>query len=70
MNITLLDYNEIYDRLVSGKPYDINLKPYTDIQLTRALSIFEETEEYEKCKAIKEYLDKNNHNTGYKLTYS
>ena len=70
MNITLLDYNEIYERLVSGKPYDTKLKPYTESQLIRALSIFEETEEYEKCKVIKDYLDKTNHDTGYILTYS
>lgn len=66
MNITLLDYNEIYDRLVSGKPYDVNLKPYTEVQLNRALEFFKEREEYEKCTIIKKQIESLDHDIGYR----
>ncbi len=67
MNIKLLDYDEIYDRLVSGKPFDKKLNPYTESQLIRAIKIFEEEEEYEKCKFIKDYVDRLSHDSGFTI---
>ena len=65
--ITILDYKEIYDRLSNGKPFDNKLNPYSEIILERLLNNLELEEEYEKCQVVKQYLDKMNHDLGFRM---
>lgn len=37
--------NESFNRIKSGKPYDVNFKPYTKEFINKLLSFFEEEEE-------------------------
>ena len=57
MNINIINHEEIYNRITSGKPYDRNLKSYSEIVLERVLRYLEGEEEYEKCHILKEYMD-------------
>ena len=65
--ITILDYNNIYERLSNGKPYDNKLRPYSELILNRLLNNLELEEEYEKCQVVKKYLDKMSHDLGFNL---
>ena len=65
--ITIIDYKEVYDRLSSGKPFDKNLKPYSELLLERLLNILESEEEYEKCQVVKQHLNKMDHDLGFRL---
>ena len=65
--ITIIDYNNIYERLSNGKPYDNKLKPYSELILNRLLNNLELEEEYEKCQVVKQHLDKMNHDLGFKM---
>jgi len=60
--------NESFNRIKSGKPYDVNFKPYTKEFINKLLSFFEEEEEYEKCKTLCDYINiKLNHELGYTI---
>lgn len=63
----IIDYNEVYERLSIGKPYDNKLKPYSESVLIRLLNNLELDEEYEKCQIVKEHLDKMNHDLGFRM---
>ena len=63
----IIDNNEIYNRIVSGKPYGKDLKPYSDTVIGRVLVSFEEDEEYEKCIVVKSLCDKRLHDEGFTL---
>ena len=65
--ITILDYNNIYERLSNGKPYDNKLRPYSELILNRLLNNLELEEEYEKCQVVKQHLDKMSHDLGFNL---
>jgi len=63
----IIDSNEIYNRIVSGKPYGKDLKPYSDVVLERVLTSFENEEEFEKCIVIKVLTDNRIHDNGFTL---
>lgn len=47
-----------FERVKSGKRLDLNNKPYAVPFLIKMNDFFEESEEYEKCHIIKNYIDK------------
>ena len=51
--------NDCYHRIISGKPYDTNFKSYTKKYLLKVNKYFEDTEEYEKCKTLLEFININ-----------
>jgi hypothetical protein len=55
----------IYERLESGKTYDLDYKPYKKEILLEVLNFFETQEEFEKCKFILNILNKLDHDKGY-----
>ena len=57
--------NEVYTRIISGKPYDKELNPYTEKQVKDLLMFFEQNEEYEKCEVVKLYLQSKSHGNDY-----
>lgn len=63
----IIDSNEIYNRVISGKPYGKDLKPYSQIVLERVIKSFESIEEYEKCVVIKNLSDSRIHENGFKI---
>ena len=65
--ITIIDYNNIYERLSNGKPYDNKLRPYSELILNRLLNNLELEEEYEKCQVVKTHIDKMSHDLGFKM---
>jgi len=57
---------EIYERISQNKPYDVNLKTYSDTQVKEVLKFFEEKEDFEKCQVISNFLNKRfNHIENY-----
>lgn len=65
--VTIIDYNNIYERISNGKPYDNKLKPYSELILNRLLNNLELEEEYEKCQIVKTHIDKMSHDLGFKM---
>jgi hypothetical protein len=62
-----IKYDEIYNRVKSGKPFNNKLKPYSKIQLDSVLYFLEGEEEYEKCQEIKNFIDNRfTHELGFK----
>jgi hypothetical protein len=60
--------SDCYNRIKSGKPFDVNFKPYTKEFTTKVLKYFEEKEEYEKCKTLVDFINiKFNHELGYTI---
>jgi len=47
--------NTTFERIESGKIYDISFKPYTKELIASLISYFEEREEYEKCQRLLEF---------------
>jgi len=63
----IIDNNEIYNRIISGKPYGKDLKPYSEVLLERVLISFENDEEYEKCIVVKNLSDNRLDDEGFNL---
>ena len=63
----IIKSEEIYNRIISWKPYGKDLKPYSQIVLERVIKSFESNEEYEKCVAIKNLSDSRIHDNGFNL---
>ena len=63
----IIDNDKIYNRIISGKPYDKDLKPYSEVLLERVLISFENDEEYEKCIVVKNLSDSRLHDEGFNL---
>ena len=61
------NYEVVYQRLLSGKLFDFNFKPYKKDFLIDVLKYFEQFEEYEKCFLLKEFIDTRfDHDLNYK----
>jgi hypothetical protein len=58
---------DAYNRIISGKPYDVNYKAYKKEFIQKIIEHFESTEEYEKCKTLSEFLTINEHDHGYTI---
>lgn len=57
---------EIYNRCLSGKPFNRQLKLYSKELLIKVLKELEILEEYEKCHYLNEYIkERFNHNKNY-----
>lgn len=55
-----------FDRVVSGKFYDINYKPYTKNFLQKIVKFLEKNERYEDCFLLSSIIYKRfNHNMNY-----
>lgn len=60
--------NSNYDRINSGKFYDLKFKPYEKNFIDEMINYFEKLEEYEKCKILLDFLNKRfNHENNYQL---
>lgn len=57
---------EIYERIISNKPFDTNLKLYSKEQIESVIKFFEKKEDYEKCQLLHNFIkNRFNHNLGY-----
>lgn len=55
-----------FDRVVSGKFYDINYKPYTKNFLQKIVKFLEKNERYEDCFLLSSFIEKRfDHNVNY-----
>ena len=64
--IDVIDPVEVYNRISINRPYGKNFKPYNKEVLLYVIEYFTEIEDYEKCRDIKEYIDKRyNHYNNY-----
>ena len=67
IKLKLINPDNIYQSIVNGKPFDENLKPYSDSEIESAINQFIIDEEYEKCAVLKRFIDsKIDHESGYK----
>jgi hypothetical protein len=58
--------NEIFSRVITEKPFDKNLKPYSEKFLNKTLKYFEEKEEFEKCQLLSDFISRRfNHELNY-----
>ena len=66
IKLNLINSDEIFERVSSGKPYGKNLKPYSQLEIESAIRYFIEEEEYEKCSMLNSILkERFNHDTNY-----
>lgn len=49
---------EVYDRISKNKPYGKNLRPYPKKILLEVLNLLKESEEYEKCSKLNDFIIK------------
>lgn len=57
---------ESFNRIKSGKNYDVNFKPYDREFINKMILYFENKEEYENCKTL---VDFSNIRFDHKLNY-
>ncbi len=58
---------EMFERINQNKPFDKNLKPYNKELIEKIIIYFIETEEYEKCEILNNFLkNRFNHEISYK----
>lgn len=57
---------EIHQRIISNKPFDKDLKPYSKEKIENVIRFFEEKEDYEKCHDLSIYIkNRFNHEVEY-----
>lgn len=67
IKLSLVNPDDIYLSITNGKPFDKNLRPFTQTEIESAIRQFIEDEEYEKCAFLKNFIDKRyNHENGWK----
>ena len=55
-----------YQKILSNKKLDFTLKPFTSDYLTKMINYFADSEQYEKCKVVKDFKDRMlNHEINY-----
>lgn len=64
--------NDCYDRIAQigqiNQPFDDKFKPYTKEFIKKVVKYFEEKEEYEKCKTLKDFINiRFDHERGYTI---
>ena len=47
--------NSSYERISTGKPYDVAFKPYREDFVEKMIAYFEESEEFEKCAKLVDF---------------
>ena len=66
IKIKLINSDEIYQSIINNKPFDKNLRPYSKSEVQSALNQFIESEEYEKCSIIRDFINRRfEHNVGF-----
>ena len=61
-----INHNEVYDRIINGKPYGKNLKPYPKKIIKAIIEEFIEEGEFEKCVKLEEFIsNKFDHQKNY-----
>jgi hypothetical protein len=66
IKLKLINPDEVFERISSGKPYGKNLKPYTQIEIESSIRSFIEDEQYEKCGVLNSFLkERFNHELNY-----
>jgi hypothetical protein len=66
IKVNLINPEEIYQSIESGKPYNKNLRLYTLTEIESSIRQFVLDEEYEKCSILKNFIDKRfNHENGW-----
>jgi hypothetical protein len=61
-----MDAIEVYNRCLSGRPYTIDLKIYSERFLKRVIDELVELEEYEKCIEMNKFIKQRfNHELNY-----
>lgn len=63
--IELIKVDEIYNRILDGKPYCKKLKPYSNLLLERVISMLEYEQEFEKCIIISDLILSRKHENGF-----
>lgn len=63
--IELIKIDEIYNRILDGKPYCKKLKPYSNLILERVINILEYEQEFEKCIIISNFISSRSHEKGF-----
>lgn len=59
-----------YQKILSNKKLDITLKPFTSDYLNKMINYFADSEQYEKCKVVKDFKDRMlNHEINYYKYY-
>jgi hypothetical protein len=58
IKIDLINPEEIYQSINSGKPYNKKIRLYTQLEIESAIRQFILEEEYEKCSVLKNFIDK------------
>ena len=62
IKINLINSEEIYQSVSKKKPYNKDLKLFTQIEIRQFIS----SEEYEKCAILQKFIDKRfSHENGY-----
>ena len=54
----MCNYYEIYERILSNKPFDKKLRPYTKLEFQETLKFLEDKEDYEKCQLLLSLIKK------------
>ena len=58
--------NDAFERIQSGKNFDVNFKPYSEEFVRKIVKYFEDREEFEKCKTLIDFINiRFNHNINY-----
>ena len=69
IKINLINSEEIYQSVSKKKPYNKDLKLFTQIEIESAIRQFISSEEYEKCAILQKFIDKRfSHENGYLST--
>lgn len=62
----IINYLEMYDRIIEGKPYGKNFKPYPKKIIKKAIQFFSDEDEFEKCIELEKFIEKRfNHEENY-----
>lgn len=55
-----------YERIATGKSYDVSFKPYEHKFVKKMVEYYEEREEYEKCQVLMDFMtDRFDHEKNY-----
>ena len=63
MALKLSSYDNVintnYERILDGKMFDLNLKPYNRRRVDEMIAYFEIREDYEKCAILVKFISQN-----------
>lgn len=66
INLTLINAEEVYQDIKSGRYFTKELKIYSELEIDSCIRQFIEDEEYEKCVYLRNFKEyRFNHQNGY-----